>query len=279
MTPDITPRVRAPSELGLRGVAVSFGGVTALSDVTFSVDSGELAAVVGPNGAGKSTILNAVSGLVRLSAGTILLDREKLGRQRPAVIAARGVGRSFQNPYLVDGMTVLENVLVGAHVANGYTVVDQLWRRSLVRRRERELDARARMLLDELGLSRFASASPRSLPYGPRKLVDIARAVVSRPRLLLLDEPTSGLDAREQAVVSDTLSRLRATGAMTMLLVEHHMDVVRAVASKVIGLQAGTVVAVGGPDEVLDSAQFRSAMVGRAGEDAPGGGGAGGDGR
>lgn len=249
--------------LSFTDVAVRFGGVAALERITFNVNAHDVMAVVGPNGAGKSTLLNAVSGLARdNTTGSILLSGDQLSGKSPVVIARAGVGRSFQDPPLIEKETVLENVLLGDHIRLGYKMADQIWRQRTVAAAEEAARYRAEAVLTFTGLADIIAAKVGDLPYGTKKLIDISRAIVSGPSLLLLDEPTSGLDQDEQATVGRLLTELHRVTPVTILVVEHHMDVVRAVANKVVGLQAGTILAIGTPQEVLDSDEFRSAIVG-----------------
>jgi branched-chain amino acid transport system ATP-binding protein len=256
--------------LTVSDVAVRFGGVAALSKVSFTVRSGEVVAVVGPNGAGKSTLLNCLSGLLRGQArgsaaisGTSVLDKS------PAQIAALGVGRSFQSPPLIEEETVLENVLAGAHRRLAYGLFTQTFRPRRVAALEAEQAGPARAVLQYVGLDDRAHVQVGGLPYGARKLVDIARSMLCGDKFLLLDEPTSGLDIGEQRHVKQLLNRIRDERRLTVLVVEHHMDLVRECADHVIGLQAGSVLATGTAAEVLDSDAFRAAIVGtsQAGSD------------
>jgi branched-chain amino acid transport system ATP-binding protein len=249
--------------LSLREVTVLFGGVAALRDVTFDVAQHDVVAVVGPNGAGKSTLLNVVSGLIRPTGSSdVVLFGESVRGRSVAAVARLGVGRSFQSPPFIDAETVLENVMLGQHLRLGYRMGDQIFRRRHVKRLEREAREQALAVLEFVGLAHLRSARIESLPYGTRKLIDIARALVSGPRLLLLDEPTSGLDGDEQSDVGRILLDLHRATPVTILIVEHHMDVVRTVANTVVGLQAGAVLATGTPDAVFDSEGFRAAIVG-----------------
>jgi branched-chain amino acid transport system ATP-binding protein len=182
---------------------------------------------------------------------------------RPSAIAAAGLGRSFQHPPLLEHETVADNVVCGMHGLDKYSLASQVFRPRHVARREALLYERALLLLDVVGLSDLADHAVGSLSYGQRKLIDIARAMASGPRLLLLDEPTSGLDFAEQEKVKNILLTLRASGRVTVLVVEHHMDMVRNTATRVLGLQAGAVLAEGDPGQVLDSEAFRQAVVGR----------------
>ena len=247
------------SELGVR-----FGGVEALSKVSFDLVAGEVLAIVGPNGAGKSTLLNAISGLLRGNniSGDILLKGEKILGRPATRIAKLGFGRSFQAPPLLENESVLENILVGAHLTLDYRMGDQIWRRGRVQNRESKALKRAGEILDFVKLSGVANQKVGGLSYGTRKLVDISRALVSDPEILLLDEPTSGLDSAEQLSVANLLIDLHASTPISILVVEHHMDVVRKVASKAIGLHSGSVLVSGTPEEVLDSVIFRNAILG-----------------
>ena len=255
--------VGTPPILEMDQVTVNFGGISALNGITASLEVGEVMAVVGPNGAGKTTILNAVNGLIRRNTtGAVRVDGQEVLGRHPVNLAANGIGRSFQNPAMIEDATVIENVLVGAHRHLGYSMLDQVVRRPKVRRMEEAATARAMSVLQFVGADASAHEPVSGLPYGTRKLVDIARALMSAPRLLLLDEPTSGLDSGEQAVVERLLLELKRLTSVSILLVEHHMSVVRRTADRVLGVQAGAVLAVGSPHEVLDSDNFRAAIVG-----------------
>ncbi len=265
--------------LSIRELRVRFGGLAALAGVNLSVGHHDLVAIIGPNGAGKSTTLNAVCQLIR-SSGEITFNGRRIDRLPAWKIAAAGVGRSFQDPPLIDHYTVLENVLCGAHLRLRYGMLAQVvWRRG-VRRHEAAIARRAMTLLEFVGLADDAPKEAGSLSFGARKLVDIARAMVSGPRLLLLDEPSSGLDEQERRALRSILLALREEKRVGILCVEHHMDLVRAVATHVVALQAGEVLMTGSPADVLDSARFRVAVVGGTGsekqlaevEGTPGGG-------
>jgi branched-chain amino acid transport system ATP-binding protein len=264
------PEVATDATLGGRGVpaievdalSVTFGGVRALVDITASVNAREIVAIIGPNGAGKSTLLNAICGLVRKSDGTVRHFDKDISAASSTNIARGGIGRSFQDPPLLDSSTVIENILCGAHTTIGYTLTDQVFRRRKVARREREARAEAIELLQLAGLEHVADIPARELSYGARKMVDIVRATVSKPSVLLLDEPSSGLDRVERARVEDMLLTIHRIFDLPMLVVEHHMDLVRAISHQVLGLVSGTVAMLGPTDEVLDSDEFRATMTG-----------------
>jgi ABC-type branched-subunit amino acid transport system ATPase component len=256
-------RASTDSVLSIDAVTVEFGGIAALSGIHLDVLCGDAVGVVGPNGAGKSTMLNAISGLISGAIdGEIRFVGQSILRRAPVAIARLGVGRTFQDPPLVESDTVLENVLLGEHLRLAYRMGDQIWRYRRVRRLEVAATQRAMVILDVMGIAALKDNRVGALPYGTRKLIDIARSLVSGPRLLLLDEPTSGLDAQEQEAVGRILVDLRRATTVTLVIVEHHMNVVRAVANRVVALEAGRVLAVGTPTEVLDSEEFRSVVLG-----------------
>jgi branched-chain amino acid transport system ATP-binding protein len=246
----------------VRAVSVAFGGVRALTDVSASVGAGEIVAVIGPNGAGKTTLLNAICGLVRKSRGDVSHCGVDVTNAHPTRIAQGGLGRSFQDPRLIDSMTVIENVLCGMHATVGYSLLDQVARRRKVGRMEQAARAEARELLRLFGLGQLVDADAGQLAYGPRKMVGIVRATIARPSVLLLDEPSSGLDVAERARVEGMLLMIHQEFHIPMLVVEHHMDLVRAVSSRVLALVSGSVAIEGPTDDVLDSEEFRATMTG-----------------
>jgi ABC-type branched-subunit amino acid transport system ATPase component len=245
-------------------VSVTFGGVHALEEVSFTAERGQVVAIIGPNGAGKTSLLNAICGIVPMSRGQVEIEGRRVEGLRPAKLARAGLGRSFQDPRLLDRETTVENLLCGSHLRIGHHVTDQIvrpWRAKSAERVERD---RARQVLVSIGLERFAEVAVGHLPYGVRKFVDIARALMSEPRVLVLDEPSSGLDAHEQRTVERMLGAVNERGDITIVIVEHHMDLVRAVADHVVALRAGRVLTTGTAAQVLDSTEFRAAVLGRA---------------
>jgi branched-chain amino acid transport system ATP-binding protein len=260
-TPRDAPR---PSAIEVRGLSVAFGGLRALTDVSASVSAEHIVAVIGPNGAGKTTLLNAICGLVPKANGEVRHYGKDVTNARPTAIARTGVGRSFQDPRLVDSFSVLENILCGAHATIGYSLADQVIRRRKVSKREGKARAEAMELLDRFGLAHLAGVEAGRLAYGPRKMVDIIRATISRPSILLLDEPSSGLDRAERARMGNMMRKIHGEFGIPMIIVEHHMDLVRAVTHRVLGLASGSVALDGPTGEVLDSEEFRVTMMGDA---------------
>lgn len=250
--------------LSVSSLSVSFGGVHALSDVDVRVAPGEIVGVVGPNGSGKSTLLNAAGGLLKgaqISGRIHVLGRT---RGRPATLARVGLGRSFQDPKLLDDATVIENLLCGAHTTLRHNWLVELVRPRLVGRENAATEGLALELLADVELQDQAWDVVAGKPYGTRKLTDLLRAFIGQPRLAFLDEPTSGLDGQDRAVVGRLVRRLRERSQTAMVVVEHHFELLREVADRVIALSAGRIVMEGPTAQVLDSREFREMLTGAA---------------
>jgi branched-chain amino acid transport system ATP-binding protein len=223
--------------LALDNARLRFGGIVALDDVSLEVAEGSIVGLIGPNGAGKTTAFNAITRLYRLDAGDILFDGRSLKRVRPSRVIRLGIARTFQNLELFPTLTVLENVLVGAHVSTRL-------------QREREQRRVALETLAEVGIAEHANRPASGLPYGTLKRVELARALASRPRLLLLDEPAGGLNHEEVDELVGLIRRLRDDRELTILLVEHHMRLVMQVCEHVHVLDFGRTIASGAPADV-----------------------------
>lgn len=248
--------------LQVDGLRKSFGGVDAITDVSFTVPPATATALIGPNGAGKTTVFNLVTHLFPATAGSIAYFGQPLVAQPPERIAGMGLIRTFQTARVFPGMTVLENVLAGAHLhLSSSTLAQMLWA-PRVRREEARLRARAEALLDVVGLLHVADRAANDLPMGGQKLLEIVRALMARPRLLLLDEPAAGLNDSETAELSAVLRAIRATG-ITLLVVEHNMGLVMDVADQVVVLDAGRIVAAGTPAQIQSDPAVIEAYVGR----------------
>lgn len=249
--------------LQVADLTVRFGGVSALQDMTFALQAGETTAVIGPNGAGKTTLLNAVCGLVSSTSTILSLKGEAMAGISVVERARRGIARSYQNPPLLENASVLENLMSGGHLKLGYGILQELVLPRRVHKLEKDLGRSCEEVLEFVGLSSLRDEPVNGLSHGMRKLVDIGRAIVTRPDLLLLDEPSSGLDSEEQLIVVRVINGMQERhDDMAILVVEHHMEVVRQVADQVLGMQAGTLLKSGTPSEVLDSQEFREALVG-----------------
>jgi ABC-type branched-subunit amino acid transport system ATPase component len=252
------------SVLAATDVSVSFGGLRAVTGVDIAVERREVVAVIGPNGAGKTTLLNAISGLVPMT-GELAIDGVRPKAVKPQVLARLGLGRSFQSPQLIEHENAIENVVCGAHLRSGYNSAEQIFRRRQVYRRERLLAEEARDLLAQMGLGSSELNRPVvQLTHGTRKRVDIARALMARPKLLLMDEPTSGMGGEERRLIKDLVQSIRGTMDTAVLMVEHHMDVVRAVCDRAVAMQTGSVLMAGPVAAVLESDTFVVASLGRS---------------
>ncbi|MCG8969325.1 MULTISPECIES: ABC transporter ATP-binding protein [Streptomyces] len=265
----MTTRTTAPPALEVRDVTVRFAGLTALDDVSFTVDPGTVHAVIGPNGAGKSTCFNVLSGLYRPATGTVRLGDAELTRLAPHRIAALGVARTFQNIVTTQG-TVADNLMLGRHALTRAGFAASALRLPRAVREQREHLAKAREIAELTGLGAHFDSPVALLSYGDRKRVELARALCLEPRVLLLDEPVAGMNAAERVRMTEVVREVRAELGLSVVLVEHDMGLVMRLADDVTVLDFGKAIAHGTPDEVRRDPEVLRAYLGTdtAGEDA-----------
>ncbi len=247
--------------LSIDGVSKSFGGIEALREVGFSVYEGQIKALIGPNGAGKTTLFNIVSGAYRPSSGSVIFGGADVTKKPPHRICELGVGRTFQHSQLFNDMSVLQNVAVGRYCRTTTGVVSGALTLPRHRREERETAKVAQEALGRVGLGRLAREAAGNLPMGERHLVEIARALVSGPRLLLLDEPAAGLNDEETRRLADTVVKIRDEG-VTVLLVEHDMTFVMDISDEVVVLDYGKKIAEGPPLMIQEDEEVIKAYLG-----------------
>ena len=253
----------APSTLGLRNVSLSFGGLRVLNDVSFETEPGKLLALIGPNGAGKTSVLNCICGIYKPDAGTIRFNGRDIARGKPHEIAAAGIARTFQHGELFPNMSVLDNLLVGRHAKMSSGVTAGGFFTRSVRMEETTHRRAIEEILEFVELERIRHQPVGSLPFGVQKIVGFARALALDPKILLLDEPSAGLNREEREDLAKHILRIRHELGITMIWVEHDMQMVADLADRLYVLSYGEFLAEGSPEQVLGDPNVIAAYLGR----------------
>jgi len=247
--------------LEVRAITQRFGGINALQDISFTVAKGDITGVIGPNGAGKTTLFNIVTGIYTQTSGQIFLDGADISHVPAEKLAQRGLVRTFQNIELFGSMTVLENVMVGLHTRSSCGIVSCMGKMPWHMREERQIRKRAHDWLAFCGISDLADHTAGSLPFGKGRLLEIARAMAVEPRIMLMDEPAAGLNNRETSELAGLIRKIRDAG-VTVVLVEHDMELVMDICDRIVVLNLGRKLAEGTPREIQDSPEVITAYLG-----------------
>lgn len=248
--------------LEVSNLSMRFGGLLAVDGVSLAVQEREVFAIIGPNGAGKTTVFNCISGFYRPTSGEIALDGVSIARQPSHQVAQQGLVRTFQNIRLFKSMTVVENLLVAQHQQVNTNLLSGLLKTPAYRKSEQQALQRAAYWLDQLGLTALANREAGTLSYGLQRRVEIARCMITKPRLLLLDEPAAGLNPQEKQELSQLIDRLRREHGVAVLLIEHDMSLIMGISDRILVMEHGKPIVTGTPEQVRSDERVIKAYLG-----------------
>jgi len=253
------------SILEINGLTKRFGGLAAVNDVSFNVREGGIVGLIGPNGAGKTTIFNLITGVYKVTEGSIRFGGKPITNVEPFKIADKGITRTFQNIRLFKNLTAYENILTACHRSADYSLMEALFRLPRFRKEEKALDEKAEELLAIMGLLDRAQVQANNLPYGLQRRLEITRALALGPKLLLLDEPAAGMNPDETEQLMKLITDVRQRFNLTVLVIEHHMDLIMGLCERIVVLNFGTKLSEGSPDEIRNDGKVGEAYLGSGG--------------
>ncbi|MGI5998250.1 MAG: ABC transporter ATP-binding protein [Lutispora sp.] len=248
--------------LELKNLTKTFGGLTAVGNVDFEVPKDGISGLIGPNGAGKTTIFNLITGVYKVTDGKIIFKGQDITNQEPYKIAGSGITRTFQNIRLFKKLTVYENVLTACHANANYNLLESVLRTPKCRKQEKELEEKANNLLDIMGLHDRKDLIANNLPYGLQRRLEIARALALNPELLLLDEPAAGMNPDETVQLMTLIAEIRPKFNLSVLIIDHHMDLIMGICEKIMVLNFGCKLAEGTPQEIQNNPKVVEAYLG-----------------